>query len=215
MTSKIKEALKTEPKKWLIYVHNGEIIVKEGIILSTENLPFTHYTFYPNDYYDKSYRYSYTQLPDKPLTFGYGKIWCNLEEDIPKAINIIKKHYSLRKDKLEDLSPLQRAINVINQGENKKDLVLKKCPFCGSNCNIIKKVVEKGSNTTGIIPNNAVLVEKEERDTVIRGIVTRYYWKREKYIPRCSNQECIISTISKGYITLAEAVKEWNKRSIK
>lgn len=137
-----------------------------------------------------------------------------------KAISIIKQHYSIRKEQLEDSKALDRAIDVLNYGTEKK-IILKQCPFCGSNCNINKKIRNKGYNKSGIIPEGAVIYNTKTRIRHIKDKTTKkyipeeyttYYWHKYKYIPRCTNSDCILGTDLKGYNTLLEAVKVWNTR---
>ena len=201
-----REILNTYPKRWLVYVYRGNIVIKEGVIYNNPELVFPHYSFYPYDYFDKSYRYSYTQLSEKPLTLGCGKVWCESAEDIDKAIAIIKQHYTIRKELLENDNAIERADKVINYNSEKTD-ILKKCPFCGSDCDIQRKPIHKGHNKTGIIPEGAKVYKTVELPKYIT-----YYWSKERYIPRCSNANCILSTNLRSYNTLAETIKAWNTR---
>lgn len=215
----IREILNTYPKRWMVYVYRGNIIIKEGIIYEDLSLPYHTKTFYPNNYYEK--KYCYTQLADKPLVYSGGKVWCESEDDIPKAISIIKQHYRIRKEQLENSEALDRAINVLNHGTKKKISILKLCPFCGSECDINKKIRNKGFNKSGIVPEGAVIYNTTTRIRRIKDKTTRkyiseeytiYYWHKYKYIPRCTNTDCILSTDLKGYNTLMEAIKAWNIR---
>ena len=86
---------------------------------------------------------------------------------------------------------------------------LKKCPFCGSNPQVIEGIIGRGANSSGKLPSGATFVSES---TSPDGESHRYYWERRGYIVTCSNITCICRSKRPRFDTLEKAATTWNHR---
>lgn len=94
---------------------------------------------------------------------------------------------------------------------------LRLCPFCGSTPVIKEIVIAKGVNTTGEIPEGAVLVKTDDNGRlVINGVrrQKRFFWERKGYGIHCKGLKCFCRNNTILFRTKEEAYDKWNKRAI-
>lgn len=96
---------------FLIYYYKGEIKVKEGYVETLYDLPYAVRKFYPKD--ENKWH------TGVPYGFGFvnskGKILVKHKEDIPKAKQMIREHYTAKIDEVKDraVASLMNIQNMI------------------------------------------------------------------------------------------------------
>ncbi len=116
MRKGIRNAVKVGGIYYRVYKHRGEIQVSRGVITATGNFePFSQSSPWM------------TQNPDYTLTLEHGKVLCENENDIPEAIEMVKKGEEKPKAEIKNNKPvknptIEEAIELLKDGaHNHKD----------------------------------------------------------------------------------------------
>lgn len=95
--------------------------------------------------------------------------------------------------------------------------ILKVCPFCGEKVEVVMAELNKGSNTTGIVPEDAEVyatmpTTRTNYRSGYKKNLTRYYWIKKGYKIRCTTKNCILRNTTKGWKNIEDLVDFWNNR---
>lgn len=84
-----EELLQDEPIRYLVYAWRGQIKVRAGKVLAS---------FYPIDKTGRTVSYWLTKIPRSYMEVNsYGKVLCRSEEEIPQAVEMVRKYHESRK----------------------------------------------------------------------------------------------------------------------